>query len=110
CRRGRNSFRYDKPAANYLAFVQLASIRLWVRVIEYTARRGLRTKTSRLSALFFRRLRGQWRSEAESAQTLQSLLPHPISDSAMPAALASDARTHDHLLRSASLRMGGRQA
>src|SRR5262249_25319010 len=40
-----------------LAFVQLASIRLWVRVIEYTARRG--TKTSRLSALFFRRLRGQ---------------------------------------------------
>jgi transposase len=22
--------RYDKPAANYLAFVQLASIRLWL--------------------------------------------------------------------------------
>jgi transposase len=29
--------RYDKLAANYLAFVQLASIRLWLRVNEYTA-------------------------------------------------------------------------
>src|SRR5262245_2802701 len=28
--------RYDKLAANYLAFVQLASIRLWLRVNEYT--------------------------------------------------------------------------
>ena len=26
--------RYDKLAANYLAFVQLASIRLWLRVYE----------------------------------------------------------------------------
>jgi len=26
--------RYDKLAANYLAFVQLASIRLWLRVNE----------------------------------------------------------------------------
>jgi hypothetical protein len=28
--------RYDKLAANYLAFVQLASIRLWLSVIEST--------------------------------------------------------------------------
>jgi hypothetical protein len=28
--------RYDKLAANYLAFVQLASIRLWLRVNEPT--------------------------------------------------------------------------
>ena len=27
---------YDKLAANYLAFVQLASIRLWLRVYEFT--------------------------------------------------------------------------
>jgi len=26
--------RYDRLAANYLAFVQLASIRLWLRVYE----------------------------------------------------------------------------
>ena len=28
--------RYDKLAANYLAFIQLASIRLWLRVNEFT--------------------------------------------------------------------------
>jgi hypothetical protein len=28
--------RYDKLAANYLAFIQLASIRLWLRFNEYT--------------------------------------------------------------------------
>jgi len=28
--------RYDKLAANYLAFVQLASVRLWLRVNEST--------------------------------------------------------------------------
>jgi transposase len=33
----RIATRYDKLAANYLAFVQLASIRLWLRVNEYTA-------------------------------------------------------------------------
>ena len=27
--------RYDKLAANYLAFIQLASIRLWLRVYEF---------------------------------------------------------------------------
>jgi transposase len=32
----RVATRYDKLAANYLAFVQLASIRLWPRVSEYT--------------------------------------------------------------------------
>ncbi len=34
CRRGAT--RYDKPAANYLAFVKLACIRLWLRVYEST--------------------------------------------------------------------------
>ena len=28
--------RYDKLAANYLAFIQLASIRLWLRINEST--------------------------------------------------------------------------
>jgi len=30
--RRRVATRYDKLAANYLAFIQLASIRLWLRV------------------------------------------------------------------------------
>jgi len=30
----RVATRYDKLTANYLAFVQLASIRLWLRVYE----------------------------------------------------------------------------
>jgi transposase len=33
----RVAARYDKLAANYLAFIQLASIRLWLRVNESTA-------------------------------------------------------------------------
>jgi transposase len=33
----RVATRYDKLAANYLAFIQLASIRLWLRVHESTA-------------------------------------------------------------------------
>ena len=33
----RVATRYDKLAANYLAFVQLASILLWLRVYESTA-------------------------------------------------------------------------
>ena len=32
----RVATRYDKLAANYLAFIHLASIRLWLRVNEYT--------------------------------------------------------------------------
>ncbi len=32
----RVATRYNKLAANYLAFVQLASIRLWLRVNEST--------------------------------------------------------------------------
>ena len=32
----RIATRYGKLAANYLAFIQLASIRLWLRVNEYT--------------------------------------------------------------------------
>jgi transposase len=34
----RFATRYDKLAANYLAFVQLASIRVWLRVDESTPR------------------------------------------------------------------------
>ena len=33
----RVATRYDKLAANYLAFVQLASIRLWLRANEFTS-------------------------------------------------------------------------
>ena len=33
----RVATRYDKLAANSLAFVKLASIRLWLRVYEFTA-------------------------------------------------------------------------
>jgi hypothetical protein len=36
--------RYDKLAANYLAFVQLASIRLWLRVNESTSWLDCRVK------------------------------------------------------------------
>ena len=32
----RIATRYDKIADNYLAFVELASIRLWLRVYEFT--------------------------------------------------------------------------
>jgi transposase len=35
CRRAAT--RYDKLAANYLAFIRLASIRLWLRVNESAA-------------------------------------------------------------------------
>lgn len=33
----RIATRYDRLAANYLAFIQLASIRLWLRVNESTS-------------------------------------------------------------------------
>jgi transposase len=33
----RIATRYDKFAVNYLAFIQLASIRIWLRVYEFTA-------------------------------------------------------------------------
>jgi hypothetical protein len=36
----RVATRYDKLAANYLAFVQLASIRLWLRVNEAACQRA----------------------------------------------------------------------
>jgi len=35
--RRRVATRYDKLAANYLAFAKLAYIRLWLRVYEFTA-------------------------------------------------------------------------
>ena len=37
----RVATRYDKPAADYLAFVKLASIRIWLRANESTAWSGL---------------------------------------------------------------------
>jgi len=35
-KRRRIATRYDKLAANYLAFMKLASIRLWIRACEAT--------------------------------------------------------------------------
>jgi hypothetical protein len=35
---GLRPTRYDKLAANFLAFIHLAWIRLWLRVNEYTHR------------------------------------------------------------------------
>jgi transposase len=32
----RVATRYDKLAANYLAFIKLASIRIWLRIYEFT--------------------------------------------------------------------------
>jgi transposase len=34
--RRRIATRYDKPAANYLAFIKLAAIRIWLRTYEST--------------------------------------------------------------------------
>ena len=42
--------RYDKLAANYLAFIQLASIRLWLRVYEFTALVQIGCRASRLAS------------------------------------------------------------
>jgi transposase len=36
----RVATRYDKLAANYLAFIKLASIRIWLRANESTPYRG----------------------------------------------------------------------
>jgi transposase len=32
----RIATRYDKPAANYLGFIKLAAIRIWLRIYEST--------------------------------------------------------------------------
>jgi hypothetical protein len=42
--------RYDKLAANYLAFIQLASIRLWLRVYEFAALVQIGCRASRLAS------------------------------------------------------------
>jgi transposase len=42
----RVATRYDKLAANYLAFVQLASIRLWLRVNESTSQLGFKREVT----------------------------------------------------------------
>ncbi len=52
----RIATRYDKLAANYLAFVQLASIRLWLRVNESTPSCRLRATFARSPAPEFRPL------------------------------------------------------
>ncbi len=39
----RVATRYDKLAANYLAFIQLASIRLWLRPNELTSQHCCRS-------------------------------------------------------------------
>jgi hypothetical protein len=53
----RVATRYDKLAANYLAFVQLASIRLWLRVNESTSSHV----ESKFAALGEALSRTQWR-------------------------------------------------
>jgi len=45
--------RYDRLAANYLAFVKLASIRIWLRADEFTPWRGCHTAISLRSLLAF---------------------------------------------------------
>jgi transposase len=50
----RVATRYDKLAANYLAFVQLASIRLWLRVNDSTSQLA--------SQCAFRLVEGCWAS------------------------------------------------
>ena len=42
--------RYHKLAANYLAFIQLASIRLWLRVYEFAALVQIGCRASRLAS------------------------------------------------------------
>jgi len=52
----RVATRYDKLAANYLAFIQLASIRLWLRVNEstlYSFSRSHSTMTRTTLSLIF---------------------------------------------------------
>jgi len=44
----RIATRYDKLAANYLAFVKLAAIRIWLRVYESTPYLDQNDKSNRL--------------------------------------------------------------
>ncbi len=44
----RIATRYDKLAANYLAFVKLAAIRIWLRVYESTSYLDQNDKSNRL--------------------------------------------------------------
>jgi transposase len=50
----RVATRFDELAANYLAFIQLASIRLWLRVNECTPQSD---RDERVTAQFNRKLR-----------------------------------------------------
>ena len=66
----RVATRYDKLAANYLAFIQLASIRLWLRVNEYTA------STSAICGTFWERasaspVRPQWLRQKKTGQPVK---------------------------------------
>jgi transposase len=60
----RVATRYDKLAANYLAFVQLASIRLWLGVNEYTAPR-LGSQAATFGVLGVKRTRSTSRSPSQ---------------------------------------------
>jgi hypothetical protein len=42
--------RYDKLAANYLAFIQLGSIRFWLRAYEFTVLVQIGCRASRLAS------------------------------------------------------------
>lgn len=51
----RVATRYDKLAANFLAMVQLASLRLWLRAYESTANRTMAARTGRWFCCHWRR-------------------------------------------------------
>ena len=47
----RIATRYDKLAANYLAFIKLASIRIWLRAYESTSSEVISCRASNLHLL-----------------------------------------------------------
>ena len=49
----RVATRYDKLAANFLAMIQLASMRLWLRAYEYTALKIRRIRSPSLRVIGF---------------------------------------------------------
>ncbi len=53
----RIATRYDKLAANYLAFIKLASIRIWLHAYEFRAL-SLSAERSDVCSLLLRRCRG----------------------------------------------------
>ena len=82
----RVATRYDKLAANYLAFVQLASIRLWLRVNERVLdnRASAWNQSIRVTALttknYFEAVNVSASCEVEFAKTLRAAITHVFVD------------------------------